>query len=97
MKLKELTAMLDKYPAIKEHLREMFDLMEGPNRGEFSTVDAIEERTIGVVRNIGQDVMQNWAAQQSAKAGEHITKRMPNAKKNTKKKSSGTRPSGKSK
>jgi hypothetical protein len=95
MEVNEIAAMLDKYPVLKERLKEMIDLIEGPNRGEFSTADAIEERTIGVVRNIGQDVMQNWAAQQSARAGAHVTKRMPHAKKNTKKKSTGTRPSDK--
>jgi hypothetical protein len=40
---------------------------------------------IKVVRNIGQDLMQNWAAQQCARAGEHVTKRMSHASKNTKK------------
>jgi hypothetical protein len=49
MKLKELTAMLDKYPTIKERPREMFDLMEGPNRGEFSTVDAKNFQHFGLM------------------------------------------------
>ena len=95
MDVKELAAILDKYPELKDRLKEMVDIIEGPNRGEFSTADAIEERAIGVVRNIGQDLMQNWAAQQSARAGAHVTKRMLHAKKNTKKKSTGTQPSDK--
>lgn len=92
MDVKEIAEILNKYPDLKDRLKEIVDLIEGPKRGEFSTVDAIEERAIGVVRNMGQNLMQNWAAQQSALAGAHVTKRMPHAKKNTKKKSIGTRP-----
>lgn len=97
MDVKDIAAMLDKYPELKERLKEMLDIIEGPNRGEFSTVHAIEERAIGVVRNIEQNLMQSWAAEQSAKASLNVTKRMPNAKKNIKKKSTGTAPSVKSK
>ena len=77
--------MLDKYPDIKARLKEMLAIAEGPSHGEFSSVDAIEERTIGVVRHIGKDLIQNWAVQQSAQMGVQIQKRMQSAQKNTKK------------
>lgn len=90
MDVKEIAAMLDKYPDIKARLKEMLEIVEGPSHGEFSSVDAIEERTIGVVRNIGKDLIQNWAAQQSAQTSAQIQNHMPSAKKNTKKKFTGT-------
>lgn len=90
MDVKDIAAMLDKYPDIKERLKEMLAIVEGPSKGEFSSIDAIEERTIGVVRNIGKDLLQNWASQQSAETSLQIKKRMPSAKKNTKKKCTGT-------
>jgi hypothetical protein len=90
MDVKDIAAMLDKYPDIKARLKEMLEIVEGPSHGEFSSVDVIEERTIGVVRNIGKDLIQNWAVQQSAQTSAQIQNRMPSAKKNTKKKSTGT-------
>ena len=92
MDVKDIAAMLDKYPDIKARLKEMFEIVEVPSRGEFSSVDAIEEQTIGVVRNIGKDLIQNWASQQSVRTSLQIQKRMPSAKKNTQKKSTGTAP-----
>lgn len=92
MELKELAAMLDKYPDLKQRLKEMLDLVESPNRGEFSTADAAEERAVGVVRSIGRNLMENWSAQQAAQASAQVEKRMPSAKKNIKKKSIGKPP-----
>jgi hypothetical protein len=92
MDIKEIAEMLNKYPDIKERLKEMMNIMEGPNRGEFSTVDAIEEQTVGVVRSLGRNLMQNWATQQSSKTSSQIRERIPSAKKNTKKKSIGKQP-----
>ena len=90
MDVKDIAAMLDKYPDIKARLKEMLEIVEGPSHGEFSTVDAIEERTIDVVRNVGKDLIQNWAAQQSAQTSAQIQNRMSSAKKNTQKKFTGT-------
>ena len=91
MDVKDIAEILNKYPDLKERLKEMLDIVESPSRGEFSTADAIEERTLGVVRNIGQNLMQNWATQQSTHTSLQIKKRMPSAKKNTKKKFTGKR------
>lgn len=90
MDVKDIAVLLDKYPDIKARLKEMLEIVEGPSHGEFSSADAIEERTIGVVRNIGKDLIRNWANQQSTQTSTHIQSRMPSAKKNTKKKSTGT-------
>ena len=85
MDVKELAEILNKYPELKNRLKEMIDIVESPSRGELSTVDAIEERTVGVVRSLGQNLLQNWAEQQSLHTSLQIKKRMPSAKKNTKK------------
>jgi hypothetical protein len=42
MEIKELVEMLNRYPDIKERLKEMLEIVESPNRGEFKTADAIE-------------------------------------------------------
>ncbi len=90
MEAKELVAMLDKYPELKQRLKEMLDIVESPSRGEFSTGDAIEERTLGVVRGIGQNLIQSWAEQQTLHSSEKIKQHVGSAKKNIKKKSIGT-------
>lgn len=95
MEIKELADMLNKYPDIKERLKEMLEIVEGPNRGEFRTADAIEEETVGVVRKIGQDLVQNWASQQAIQTSEQIGKQVSSAKKDRKKKSTGRPPSAK--
>jgi hypothetical protein len=92
MEIKELAEMLNKYPDIKARLKEMIEIVEGPSHGEFSSADALEERTIGVVRNIGKDLLQNWASQQSSQTSAQIQQRIPSAKKHTKKKSIGKAP-----
>lgn len=97
MDVKDIAEILNKYPDLKQRLQEMLDIVESPNRGEFSTADAIDERTLGVVRSIGQNLIQNWANQQATQTCFQIKKRMPNAKKNAKKKFTGKRPSAKSK
>lgn len=95
MDIKEIGKVLEKYPDLTQRLKEMLDMVESPNRGEFSTADAIEERTVGIVRNLGQNLMKNWAAQQSEQTSLQIKKRMADAKKHIKKKSIGKRPSEK--
>lgn len=92
MEIQDIAKILEKYPDLTQRLKEMLDIVESPNRGEFSTADAIEERTVGVVRNLGQNLMKNWAAQQSEQTSLQIRKRMVDAKKHIKKKSTGKRP-----
>ena len=89
MDVKEIAALLDKYPDIKERLKEMFNLVEMPARGEFMTADAAEEHALGVVRKIGRNLMENWSKQQSDQASFNIKKQVKSAKKNIKKKSTG--------
>ena len=67
----------------------MLDLIEGPNRGEFSTADAAEKKALGVVRKIGRNLMESWSEQQANQASAQIKKRVPSAKRNSKKKSIG--------
>lgn len=95
MDVKEIAELLDKYPDIKERLKEMLNLIEMPNRGEFITADAAEEQALGVVRKMGRNLMENWSKQQSEQASVQIQKRVASAKKNIKKKFSGKRHSEK--
>lgn len=89
MDVKDIAQLLEKYPDLTERLKEILDIVESPNRGEFSTADAIEEKAVGVVRNLGQNLMKNWAVQQSEQTSLQIKKRLLDAKKNIKKKSTG--------
>ena len=90
MEVNEIVEMLNKYPDLKERIKEMLAIVEGPIHGEFSTADAIEERAVGVVRRMGHNLMESWANQQSAQTSLQIQEGVPSAKKNIKKKSTGT-------
>lgn len=90
MELSELKELLDKYPKIIEQFKKMLDIVESPNRGEFSTADSIEERTIDAVRGVGQEIIQQWAVSQATRSGERIQRQVATARKERKKKSTGT-------
>ena len=94
MDVKDIVALLEKYPEVAAHLKRMLNIIEGPNQGKFSTADAIEEQTIEAVRGIGRETIRSWASQQSAQTSERVKENVASAKKNVKKKSTGRRPLG---
>jgi hypothetical protein len=89
MDIKDIADLLNKYPNIKENLKEMLNLVEMPSRGEFMTADAAEERAVSVIRKTGRNLMESWSKQQSDQASAQIKKQVKSAKKNIKKKSPG--------
>ena len=89
MDVKELAEKLAKYPDLKQRIEEMLAIAENSHQ-EILLADVAEERVIDVVRGMGRELMQNWAVQRSNQASKRIEKSVASAKKNIKKKSTGT-------
>ena len=88
MDAKELAEKLAKYPKLKQRMEEMLAIVENTSE-EILLADDAENRVIGVVRGMGQELMQGWAESRSNQASRQIEKIVTSAKKNIKKKSVG--------
>ena len=83
----ETCERLKNYPSLLEKVKGMLDLME---RQEVESADDFEEALIPQVRNLGKDIIQEWASEEKEKAKEYLEK--SKKEHHSKKNSTGTQP-----
>ena len=85
---------LDKYPGLRAKVEGMLDIIENAG-GDVEKAAVAEQRVIDAMRELGHDVLQRWAhRQQDSKAA--ACQATPGVNRKEKKRSPGTRGSGKS-
>ena len=89
-----LEARLDKYPGLRAKVEGMLDIVENAG-GDVEKAAVAEHRVIDAMRELGHDILQQWASEQAAgkAAVAHAT---PGVNRKEKKRSTGTRALGKS-
>jgi hypothetical protein len=89
-----LEARLDKYPGLRAKVEGMLDIVENAG-GDVEKAAVAEQRVIDAMRELGHDILQQWAAEQAAgKAA--VADATPGVNRKEKKRSTGTRGSGRS-
>lgn len=88
MSLEELLA---KHPELRERIESLVDIIYD-TRGELDRADDAEEAVIAEVRQLGREVMENWAKKKEAQKVSQLQAEDKKVKKHGKKKSTGTRP-----
>ena len=89
-----LEARLDKYPGLRAKVEGMLAIVENAG-GDVEKAAVAEQRVIDAIRELGQDVLQQWAhRQQDAQAA--ACQATPGVNRKEKKRSPGTRVLGKS-
>jgi hypothetical protein len=89
-----LEARLDKYPGLRAKVEGMLAIVENAG-GDVEKAAVAEQRVINAIRELGQDVLQQWAhRQQDAQAAGCQT--TPGVNRKEKKRSTGTPASGRS-
>lgn len=86
---KSLEERLKAYPDLQNRIETILDNVEDAS-DEVKTADEAEERAIEQLRQLGAEVLQNWAAQKEKQKAATYQKD-PVAKRHGKKKSIGTR------
>ena len=89
-----MEARLDKYPGLRAKVEGMLDLVENAG-GDVEKAAVAEPRVIDAMRELGHDILQQWASKQAADkaAVAHAT---PGVNRKEKKRSTGARGSGRS-
>jgi hypothetical protein len=87
-------ARLDRYPGLRAKVEEMLNIIENAG-GDVETAAVAEQRVIDAMRDLGHEVLERWAHEQQASraAGCEAT---PGVNRKEKKRSTGTRGSGRS-
>jgi hypothetical protein len=89
-----LEARLDKYPGLRAKVEGMLDIVENAG-GDVEKAAVAEQRVIDAMRALGHDALQQWAHEQQA--GKATTSQAtPGVNRKEKKRSTGTRASGRS-
>ena len=91
MPKESLEDRLRKHPALRARLEALLDMVEDES-GQFERADEAEEFLISQLRAMGQEVLQEWAANEQQQVEQHWDNR-PGAARKQKKASSGTPPS----
>ena len=87
-------ARLNKNPGVRAKVERMLDIIENTG-GDVEKAAVAEQRVIDAVRTLGHDALQRWAhRQQATKAAE--CQATPGVNRKEKKRSTGTRDSGRS-
>lgn len=69
---KAIVAILSKHPALEKRIAEMIEIVD-VKPGEYKTADEAEEFVIREVKQLGQELVQEWATgQQDTVAAEVI-------------------------
>lgn len=90
MDARELTDKLNEYPALKDRFEELIHIIENPE-GRTTLADDAEMCVIEELRELGQDILGQWANKQSNKASKLVEKGMSKqVRKRGKKNSTGT-------
>ena len=89
-----LEARLDKYPGLRAKVEGMLALVENAG-GDVEKAAEAEQRVIDAMRELGHELLQQWASAQAAgkAAAAHAP---PGVNRKEKKRSTGTRGSGRS-
>ena len=91
MQKENLEERLRKHPALRAQLEALLDMVEDES-GQFERADDAEEFLITQLRSMGQEVLQEWAANEQHQVEQHWDNR-PGVARKQKKDSSGTPPS----
>lgn len=91
MQKENLEERLRKHPALRARLEALLDMVEDES-GQFERADDAEEFLITQLRSMGQEVLQEWAANEQLQVEQHWDNR-PGVARKQKKDSSGTPPS----
>lgn len=89
-KTEETCERLKAYPSLLEKIKGMLDLME---KEKVESADDFEEALIPQVRNLGKNIMQEWAREEEKTAKKSLEKRGKGH--HSKKNSIGIQPLGK--
>jgi hypothetical protein len=92
MREESLEERLRKHPTLRARLEALLDMVEDES-GQFERADDAEEFLISQLRSMGQEVLQEWAANEQQQVEQHWDNR-PGVARKQKKDSSGTRSSG---
>ena len=87
-------ARLDKYPGLRAKVEGMLDIIENAG-GDVEKAAVAEQRVVDAIRDLGHDVLQRWAHQQQQTQAT-ACQATPGVNRKEKKRSTGTRGSGKS-
>ena len=82
---------LVKHPKLFERFKNMLAIVDNDEEGIISA-DAAEQQIIDEIRELGKDMMQSWAEQQSEKVSKNYKNKTQNIKHNGKKNCIGTLP-----
>lgn len=84
---KSLEERLEAHPELKEQVMALLDVAESGLR----RADDVEEELIGKVKELGQQVMKDWAERGEQSSGQSFRESAENVVSNGKKNSTGTR------
>lgn len=80
-----LEELLSSHPELIQRVESLIDIIYDP-RGELDRADDAEERVVGELRQLGQEIMENWAKKKEAqKVSELQTNKDEKVKKHGKK------------
>lgn len=85
----ELLSALEKHPELKKQIERLLSISGNINE-EIPLADDAEEATIEACREIGKSTLQDWAKARASQTAKQFESRIASAKKNTKKKCTGT-------
>lgn len=91
MHKESLEERLRKHPALRARIEALLDMVEDES-GQLERADDAEEFLITQLRSLGQEVLQEWAANEQHHVEQHWDNR-PGIARKQKKDSSGTPPS----
>ncbi len=86
---KSLEERLDAHPELKEHLLGLLELAESG----IESADRVEELTVGGIKGLGRQVMQDWAEHREAAKSQALREEDTDVRAKGKKNSTGRRPS----
>jgi hypothetical protein len=87
---------LNQHPKLRERMESLLNVVEN-TAGDCTKADAAEQYVIEELRKMGSDALHCWADNAVDRASEQLREQQPELHGNGKKKSTGTRLSGKSK
>ena len=85
----DLTARLNEHPVLKARFRSILDLAENTS-GDVIKADDAEKQTIEALRQLGNDVLHEWAHKRIAESADKLRNEQTSIKSNGKKNSNGT-------
>ena len=86
----EFLEKLAQHPKLKNRFKEMLAIATNSGDELITLADEAELRVIGQVRQLGQELLQDWANDESKRIAANIKAQIPLAKKHIKKNSGGT-------